>query len=66
MAQKFKVYGWVKNLSNGNVELVAEGEQNVLVDFLTSLEDGMAGYIRNKEVSWTDSKGEFKSFDIRY
>lgn len=66
MADRFKVYGWVKNLHSGDVELVVEGEEKTLIDFLKSLENAMTRYIRNKEVSWTKGEKEFKSFDIRY
>ena len=40
IAVKLGVTGWVKNLENGNVEIVAEAEKEILEDFL--------GDIRNR------------------
>ena len=36
-AQKLKLTGWVRNLSNGDVGLLAEGEKNILENFINIL-----------------------------
>ena len=61
------VYGWVKNLSDGRVEVVAEGEEERLKEFLTKIREGlMKRYIKREDVIWENYKGEFDDFEIRF
>jgi len=39
-ADKMSLSGWVKNLSNGDVELEVEGDSNTLKSFLTQIKEG--------------------------
>jgi len=66
IARKFKVNGWVSNLRDGRVEVVAEGEETALKDFLGRIAEEMAHYIVDTEISWKQSTGEFKSFGIKF
>ena len=59
--------GWVRNLRDGRVELVAEGEEAVLKKFLQAMRAGpMRNFIKAVEVSWSDSADGFEEFEIRY
>jgi acylphosphatase len=40
ISKGFSVTGWVKNLPDGRVELVACGDEKELVDFLNSIRNG--------------------------
>ena len=42
IARKFKVNGWVSNLRDGRVEVVAEGEESALKDFLERIGEDMS------------------------
>lgn len=65
IACQFPVTGYVKNLANGKVELVAEGEEKVLQDFLLAVSQSkMQNYIRDREIAWSDTEGKFKEFEI--
>ena len=66
VAHKFKVAGYVKNLSNGQVELVAEGEEKILQDFLKAVREAMHHHIENVKTEWTEAQGAFTSFNVRY
>nr|MBU1327798.1 acylphosphatase [Candidatus Omnitrophota bacterium] len=58
--------GWVKNLENGRVEIIAEGKEKDLNDFLGKISKGQLGrYITNAELSWEKPTGEFDVFDMR-
>jgi acylphosphatase len=65
-AVKFDVKGWVKNRSDGGVEMVAEGAKDILQQFLVSLTSAMSYHIRDTEVSWEPATEEFSRFEIRY
>jgi acylphosphatase len=65
VATGFDVTGTIRNLSDGRVELVAEGKRAELEAFRTALHDaGLAGFIRDEKVNWADAKNEFRGFEI--
>ena len=67
VALSLGIVGWVKNLSDGKVEVIAEGEEAKLVHFLEKIKEGpMKPYIRGVEVEWQEAKGEFSDFGIRF
>jgi acylphosphatase len=65
IAAGFEVAGYVRNLSNGDVELVAEGEESAVASFLDSVADRMRGYIQSAAVSNETACGH-RSFVIRH
>lgn len=56
--------GWVKNLSNGNVEAVAEGPREKIEEFIERLKGQFSGYIKDTHIEWQESKGEFDRFSV--
>ncbi len=65
VAAGFEITGTIKNLPDGRVELVAEGDRAELAAFHAALHDaGLAGFIRDEQVIWADAKNEFRGFDI--
>ena len=59
--------GWVKNLADGRVEVVAEGKEEGLKEFLDKILKGQLGrYIRDVDLSWEKPTKEFDSFEIRF
>ena len=66
-AHGFKVVGWVKNLRDGRVELIAEAEEDALAQFLDAIQTGpMKKFIQRADISWGDASGTFDEFEIRY
>ena len=66
-AQSLGVVGWIKNLRGGQVELVAEAEEEVLHRFLNALRTGpMKNFIQQADVSWSNASDTFNEFEIRY
>ncbi len=67
LARRFPVTGFVRNLDDGRLEVVAEGEEEKLVEFLTAIrESGVKNYIRDVEVHWSKAEECFKSFSIAF
>jgi acylphosphatase len=67
VAMGFEITGSVKNLPDGRVELVAEGERSELEAFQKAVQDSeVGGFIRNEEISWSDGSGEFRGFEITH
>jgi len=59
--------GWVKNLSDGRVEVVCEGEESRLIEFLNKMKNGpLKHYITDTQVKWQEATGEFEDFTIRF
>ncbi len=59
------VTGWVKNLPDGKVELVAEGGQKELMGFFRKIDEYFERYISSREIRWEKATGEFKEFSIK-
>ena len=65
LARRFPVFGFVRNLEDGRVEVTAEGEEKSLTEFLTAIrESGMKNYIRDVEAHWSEAEGCFSRFSI--
>ncbi|NPV88950.1 acylphosphatase [Coprothermobacteraceae bacterium] len=60
------IVGYVRNLPNGAVEVVAEGPEPELEALLNWLHRGPSGAIVEEvSVVWTEPTGEFREFSIR-
>ena len=66
-AQELGLFGWVKNTSNGGVEVVAEGSKNSLDEFIKWCRQGPSfAKVNNIEVYWEKYKGEYATFEIKF
>jgi len=66
VASRFRVTGFVRNLRDGRVELVAEGRPDELNRFIASVEQAMSGNIDSMESSQTMATNEFARFSIAF
>jgi acylphosphatase len=61
----FELTGTIRNLSNGSVELLAEGDRTELKAFQQAIrESGLGGHIDHEDVQWTAATNEFHGFSI--
>jgi acylphosphatase len=67
IAENLGIYGWVKNLEDGRVEIVAESEEKNLKEFLDQISKGPLGrYIKDADVAWENPSKEFNDFGIKF
>lgn len=66
IASRFDIVGYVRNLPDGRVQLVAEGQDHELTRFVRMIEAEMNRYIAETSVMKTAAIDEFERFDIRY
>ncbi len=66
LARGFEVTGWVKNLIDGRVEMLAEGAETEIESFLKLLTGRMRQHIQNTEVKWGVASSQFTEFEINY
>jgi len=66
-AQRLGVKGWVRNLPDGRVEAVAEGEDADIEEFIKYCHKGPAGaFVQEVKIVEEVPKDEFEDFDITY
>ncbi|MBL1434109.1 acylphosphatase [Candidatus Wolfebacteria bacterium] len=65
-AQKLGIVGWVKNLKDNTVEVVAEGRKERLLEYIELLKEGpFLSEVKGVDIKWWDGvTGEFKVFEI--
>ena len=64
-AGRHSVTGWIKNLKSGEVEIIAEGQEDKLIKFYKEVERGpMMATIMNIKKEELTATGEFERFDI--
>lgn len=67
LACGFEVTGSVRNVPDGRVELVAEGDEEEVNGFLEAIRHSQLGsHIRGEDVNWGRATGEFTRFEIRF
>lgn len=65
-AREIGVSGWVRNMADGNVETVAQGNKDLLHRFLERLNDGPPlARVTKIDTDWSDTEEEFSQFGVR-
>jgi len=65
VASGFEITGSVRNLPDGRVELMAEGDDAEIEAFRAAIRGTMlAGFIRDESIEWADAQNEFRGFEI--
>ena len=66
VASGYDVSGYVRNLPDGRVELVASGEPDEVDDFLAAMRDSeLAGHIESESAAEIGADARLRGFEIR-
>jgi len=64
-ASSLGLVGWVRNLRDGSVEVLAEGPKDKLEELIAWCRHGPAmARVENVEVSWQSPTGEYYAFKV--
>ena len=66
LSEELGVFGWVKNLDDERVELIAEASEDVLRILLSRINDAFNRYISDTQENWVPATGEFKDFGVKF
>lgn len=66
VATRFDVTGFVKNLPDGRVQLIAEGRPDELQRFLAAVAAEMGRYVSDAQERAAPATGRFSGFDVRF
>lgn len=66
LSNKYPITGFVRNNPDREVEIIAEGEEEDLKGFLSSVNSSMKNYIQKVSENWMDYGGTYEDFRIAY
>ena len=66
-AQQHDIKGYVRNLPDGNVQVVAEGNKGMLNDFIRQLKIGpVSAHVTGTDVQWDEQEEGFSEFEVKF
>jgi acylphosphatase len=66
-AESLGVTGWVRNLDDGRVEAVFEGEKDAVQKLVEFSRNGISrAVVTQVDLAWEPFSGEFQGFKIKY
>lgn len=67
MAQENGITGWVRNLPDGSVEALLQGEKEIIEKLINDYKKGpFLSEVESVDVVWEDEKEKFSDFTIRH
>jgi acylphosphatase len=66
-ARLYDVKGYVKNMPDGTVQVVAEGKKGMVKDFVERLRIGpLSAHVTGVDVKWHEKDSGFTEFRLQY
>jgi acylphosphatase len=64
IARKYRVVGWVRNLPDGRVELLVEGDSEQVDTFLGAIRSRFSNHIFEERAENQNPSGDYQSFEV--
>ena len=65
LAHRLGLTGWVRNLPDGRVEALFEGEKAKVDEAVAFCQRGPPGaHVQDLDIRWEESRGEFRDFRV--
>jgi len=66
-AKEFGVFGWVKNLPDGKIEAIFEGEKEKVQNLVEWMKRGPPNArVDGVKIEWQKFEGKFDNFEIKF
>lgn len=65
-ANRYKLTGWVRNCTDGNVEMITQGQADGISDCIRDIQESFAGYIRETKIEEVQPDPKYKDFKITF
>lgn len=66
IARRYELNGFVRNLFDSTVEMVAQGKPQDVSDCIRDINESFAGYIRDTKIKEIPVNPEYKEFKITF
>jgi len=66
IAARYGLTGFVRNLSDGTVEMFAQGRANDLAQCLRDIDESFAGYVRDTKIEDASPNAGYDEFSIAF
>ena len=66
LAYQLGVYGWIRNLFNGDVELLVEGSKKIVEEMVEWCKEGpRQAVVEDIRIEWLPYSGKYNKFQIK-
>ncbi|UCF71447.1 MAG: acylphosphatase [candidate division WOR-3 bacterium] len=66
-ARLYDIKGYVRNMPDGTVEVVAEGDKGIVKDFINRLRIGpLSAHVTGMKVKWSEEEKGYTEFRLQY
>lgn len=66
IADRHKLTGWVRNLRDGTVEMLAQGPADDIDNCIKDIEESFGGYVRETRIEGIPLDPEYQDFKITF